>query len=414
MLFDRDKWQEIFASMRKHKLRTALTALGVFWGIFMLIFILGMGAGLQNGATSNFDNRENNIMYVWASPTTKPYKGFQPGRRPRFKLDDVKALKVAIPEIKYIAPNYEISGPISYGEQTDNWEIRGEMPDKIEISSLSVLTGRYINQTDVDEARKVVVIGDRVREVLFEDADPIGRYVRIRGVSFQVIGTYGPRSMKPWNQDDLESVTIPLTAMYRSFGTGERVHSFACMPTDGVSISSIEDRVRSLLRERHNVAPDDPRGIGGFNLEEEFKKINNLFLGINSFLWFVGIGTLLAGIVGVGNIMLILVKERTKEIGIRKAMGATPNSIISMVLTESVFITAFSGYLGLLCGTLVIWGISAGMEAAGAEAQNFHNPEVNIGVGIAALIILIIAGLFARTNTCSTCRTNQSGGSIEG
>jgi len=395
-MFDRDVWQEIFATMRKHKLRTGLTALGVFWGIFMLVFVLGMGKGLENGVFRNFDNRVSNAMYVWPSRTSQPYKGFQPGRVPRFTLQDIRAIQTNFPEIQYIAPRLTMgASPLFYKDKGDNYEVRGELSDMIKIESIKVYEGRYINENDIAESRKVVIIGKRIQEVLFGNEPCIGKYVRIRGVEFKVVGVFGPIQIKPWTEGDLESNVIPLTTMQRTFGTGDRVDFFVCSAYDNIRIGEIEPKVKGLLRQRHNVAPDDPQGIGGFNLDEEFRSVKTLFTGITVFLWFVGIGTLLAGIVGVSNIMLIVVKERTKEIGIRKALGATPRSIVAMILMESVFITSFSGYLGLIAGTFVIGGINYIMIINNIEAENFYNPQVNMAIGLGAVTLLIVAGAVA-------------------
>lgn len=395
-MMDRDTWQEILATMRKHKLRTALTALGVFWGIFMLVFVLGMGKGLENGVFRDFGERAKNIMFVWTEPTTLPYQGFQPGRRIELKLDDIEAIKENIDEVEYVAPRLSLGNQlVSHGEQQDNYGIRGELGEMIYVEALVVHEGRYINQRDVAEARKVAVIGKRVKEVLFGDKAAIGEYVRVRGIEFRVIGVFGPMQVKPWTEDDLEAVVIPLTTMHRTFGTGPRIDYFVCSAAPQVRVSELEPLVQGLLKQRHKIAPEDPRGIGGFNLEAEFLSVVTLFTGIRFFLWFVGIGTLLAGIVGVSNIMLIVVKERTKEIGVRKALGATPGSIIRMVLTESVFITSISGYLGLIVGTLVIGTINYVMVANQLEPDNFYNPQVNLGVGLGAMILLVLAGAAA-------------------
>jgi len=395
-MFDRDTWQEIIATMRKHKLRTALTALGVFWGIFMLVFVLGMGKGLENGVFRGFGNRAKNIMYVWTTPTSLPYKGFQPGRSPRLSLEDIQAIRQHIAEVDRIAPRFNLgASPISYQEQSEDYPVRGELWDMINIEALKLYQGRYLNPRDVEDSRKVAVIGERVREVLFGDEDCIGKYIRVRGVEFRVVGVFGPEQIKPWTEEDMEAVVIPLTTMNRTFGTGNRVHYFICSAMPNVLVSQMEPKVRSLLKERHHVAPDDPRGIGGFNLEEEYRSVRLLFNGISAFLWFVGIGTLLAGIVGVSNIMLIVVKERTREIGIRKALGATPGSIIAMILTESIFLTSLSGYLGLLMGTIIIGGINYIMIANNLEPDNFYNPQVNFTVGMGAIVLLVLAGTVA-------------------
>lgn len=395
-MFDRDTWREIFETMLKHKLRTGLTALGVFWGIFMLIFVMGMGTGLKNGVYQNFSKKSKNIMYVWANRTTKPYKGFRPGRQIRLKKDDIDAILDEIPEINYIAPRYSEGGySIIYKEQSENYEVRGELWDMINIEALKIYGGRYINQNDVKEYRKVVVLGKRVRDELFGDEDCIGKFVRIKGISFKVVGVFGPMQIKPWTESDLEAVVIPLSTMERSFGTNGHVDYFVCSADDNISVSQIEPKVRELLKARHGVHPEDPRGIGGFNLEEEFKEIQGLFAGILGFLLFVGIGTMLAGIVGVSNIMLIVVKERTKEIGIRKALGASPRSIVAMILTESIFITSISGYIGLIVGTILIGGINYLMLTFNIENENFANPEVNLWVGVMSVVLLVVAGTLA-------------------
>ena len=395
-MLDRDTWQEILGTIKKHKLRTGLTALGVFWGIFMLVFVLGMGKGLENGVFRGFGERAKNVMYVWPLRTSQPYKGFQPGRRPQLRLEDIMAIRQNIPDVQFIAPRLELGTvPVFYNDIGDNYELRGELPDMIRIEALQLHQGRYINALDIENSRKVAVLGKRTAEVLFGNKACIGEYIRIKGVEFRVVGVFGPMQIKPWTESDLESVVIPLTAMYRTFSTGERVDYFVCSAAPDVLVSTIEPQVRSLLKKRHNVAPDDPQGIGGFNLEAEYRSIVNLFGGIRAFLWFVGIGTLLAGIVGVSNIMLITVKERTKEIGIRKALGAPPRSIINMVLAESIAITSVSGYLGLIAGTFVIGGINYLMVANNLEPDNFYNPQVNLTVGLGAIVLLILAGAAA-------------------
>ena len=396
ILFDRDTWQEIFGTIRKHKLRTGLTALGVFWGIFMLIFVLGMGAGLKNGVFLEFGDRATNALYVWPSRTTMPYAGFQSGRSPRFTLDDITAIQTGLPAVEGIAPRLNLGNTtVSFGENNEQVPLRGEYEDMLQLEALQVMRGRYINAGDRLEKRKVVVLGDRTRELLFGEASGIGEYVRLNGIEFRVIGSFGPEQVKPWTEEDLEAVVIPLTTMHQTVGRSGRVDYFICSAAPDVRVSRLEKQVVALLKQRHQIAPDDPRGIGSNNVEEEFRSIQNLFGGITAFLWFVGIGTLLAGIVGVGNIMLIVVKERTREIGLRKALGATPGSIISLILIESIFITGTSGYLGLLAATLLIGGLDAVMISQGMQVDNFHHPEVNLQVGLGAIVLLILAGIIA-------------------
>jgi len=396
ILIDSDKWQEIFATIRKNKLRTFLTALGVFWGIFMLVFLLGMGKGLENGVFRDFGGAAKNVMFVWSNRTTKPFDGYVAGRRIKFTEDDLAALKRELPQIADLAPRAFLgTQPLTYKEIQEQFEVRGEQTQMPKVNDLVVHKGRYINEGDLINRRKVVVIGTQVAKILFGDKEQIGEHIRIRGVDFTVVGIFGPSQLKPWNQDETESAVIPLSTMTQAFGTEGEIGYFACLVKNEYKVSEIEDKLKTILKTRHHVHPDDPEAIGGFNLQEQFKKVQSLFLGIKLFLWFVGIGTLIAGIVGVSNIMLIIVKERTKEIGIRKALGATPQSIISMIMTESVFITALSGYLGLALGSLIIGGLSFLMYSNDMDVQNFYNPEVNVGVGIFAMVVLIVAGLFA-------------------
>lgn len=395
-IFDKDKWQEIFATIMKNKLRSFLTALGVFWGIFMLVFLLGMGKGLENGVYKDFGSRAKNIMYVWASRTTMPYKGFSTGRRVQLTLSNIEYLKQKVEEIDLIAPRNEV-GPFNmeYKGEGASYTVRGELTDMPLIEAFKIHEGRYIKQSDIDAARKVAVIGTTTKDVLFGDENAIGEHITIKGIDFKVVGVFGPDQEKEWTRSDQETAVIPLTTLSRTFGTGDRIDYMVVSAKTSTRVAEMEPKIRRYLKEMNSIHPDDPQGIGGFNLEKEFQQIQGLFLGIKVFLWFVGIGTLLAGIIGVSNIMLIIVKERTKEIGIRKALGATPNSIVSMILTESVFITSISGYLGIVAGTFLIWILNLLLTISGGDTENFHNPEVNWYVGLVALIVLVIAGTIA-------------------
>lgn len=396
-MFNRDTWQEIWMTIRQHKLRTFLTVLGVFWGVFMLIFMLGMGSGLENAVFRDFGNRATNVMYVWSEPTSLPYQGYQPGRRPRLNFEDLEAILQQVNGVDYVAPRTTFQAKIVHGENAETYEVRGELSQMIKVEALKVFYGRYLNDEDNQQLRKVTVLGVRTAEVLFgkEVEKSLGQYVTINGAEFLVVGIFGPEVLKPWTEDDQEAVVIPLSTMHRTFGMDGRVHFFAVSAKPEYRITDIEGQVRSILKARHHVDPKDPRGIGGFNLDERFRQVRGLFNGISAFLWIVGLGTLLAGIVGVSNIMLIVVKERTKEIGIRKAIGATPLDIIKSILTEAVFITATSGYLGLLAGVTVIGGLNMMMEKGNMESEMFYNPEVNLSVALGAMIILILAGTIA-------------------
>ena len=396
-MFDRDKWQEIFSTIRKNKLRTFLTALGVFWGIFMLVFILGMGNGLETGVFRNFGSGAKNIMFIWTYKTSLPYKGLAPGRFIRFNLDDMESIIENIPGVSDVSPRvYLGSRSITFRDQTASYECMGDFPIAKKIEGYILDEGRYLNVNDIEDRRKVAVIGRTVKKELFGDTSAVGKHIRISGIDFQVVGVFATPDVKEWNLEQMEVITVPTTTTYAAFGIeNRRVNQFVVASEIGVPVSQIEDKVRSHLKERHKIDPKDTQAIRGFNLEQEFKNVQNLFLGIKLLLWFVGIGTLFAGIIGVSNIMMITVKERTKEIGIRKAMGATPGSIIGMILTESVFITSLAGYLGLMAGTFLVYIVNYAMLSLGIENQNFYDPKVNLTIAVSAVLFLIIAGTFA-------------------
>lgn len=391
-MFDRDKWQEIFDTIRKHKLRTFLTALGVFWGIFMLVFLMGSGKGLENGVMGSFGDRASNCLYVWTQRTSKPYEGLQPGRRPQLMENDISAIVQHFGDkIEYIAPRMWVTaGEIKRNDKSGAFDVRGETPDLIHLEPFDVARGRFINDLDLKQKRKVVVIGERVDEVLFEeDEESIGDYLTINGVEYLVVGVFKSNALGGGDDDDEQSIFMPLTTAQQVTNAPGEIGWFVCSMYGDVDVTEVEIPLLALLRERHKVHPEDEMGVRSFNLAEEYREVRGLFTGISIITWVVGIGSLLAGIIGVGNIMLIVVKERTKEIGIRKAMGATPGSIVGLILLESVFITTIAGYFGLLLSTGII--VMAN-KAVGSGGEFFANPEVDVRVGLGALVILIIAG----------------------
>lgn len=402
-MFDRDSWQEIFHTLKKNKVRTFMTAFGVFWGIFMLIIMLGSGKGLENGVKQGMGSFATNSVFVWTQRTTMPYKGFPRGRRFYFRNDDIQALRDNIPEIKYLAPKMQ---GWSSGDGTNNtvrkdktgaFSIMGEYPDWMKVDPMDIIEGRFINQTDIEQKRKVAVIGTRVRELLFEpDEDPVGEYIRIQGIYFQVVGVFVPLNTNiNFGGEKEQSIFIPLTTLQRTYNYGDIVGWFSITSDDDVSASSVEDKVMAFLAARHTVHPDDKEAFGHFNLEEEFKQMNGLFIGIRGLIWIVGAGTLLAGVIGISNIMLVIVKERTKEIGIQRAIGATPLQIMTQIITESVFLTSIAGYFGLAAGVGLVELINSLLIKFNADNEMFQRPEVDFQVAIISLAILIFAGALA-------------------
>jgi len=391
-MFDFDKWQEILNTIRKHKMRTFLTALGVFWGIFMLVFLMGAGKGLENGVMGIFGGHAKNSFYMGTSFTTKPYKGLPPGRNPRLTMEDAEAIMSRFGDrIAHFAPRLWMpSGETTRGTKNGAFDIRGDAPDLLYIDALEMKEGRFLNKIDLDQRRKVAVIGERVKNQLFEkDEEAIGDYINFRGTDWLVIGVIKSDRRGDEAQEDEETIFIPLTTAQQVTNRPGRIGWFSAAMYPDVRVADVENGVKKLLKERHSIHPEDRQGVWSDNVEEEFREIMGLFFGIKFLVWFVGIGSLLAGVIGVGNIMLIVVKERTKEIGIRKAMGATPGSIISMILLESIFITTIAGYLGLLVSTGLVQLMALGV---GEGAGYFGTPEVDLGVGFTALIILIISG----------------------
>jgi len=394
-MFDLDKWQEIFYTISQNKLRTGLTALGVFWGIFMLTLLLGSGKGMENGVLEMFGDQAKNALYVWPQSTTMPYKGFKSGRRVKYDMDDVQAITENIPQVDVVSPRVNMGSPTFVkGTESAAYDVRGETQYLMDIEPLNLVEGRFINQSDVDNNRKVIVIGEQIKKVFFEENEvAIGEYIEVGGIQYLIAGIFKSKRKGEDGADDERSAFVPITAVQQIRNMGNKIDWFVC--TVKGSVDRYEKDIMNLLKQRHNVHPEDEQALGHFNLEEEYNQFTGLFSAINLFVWFVGIGTLFAGIVSVGNVMLIVVKERTREIGIRKSMGATPGSIISMILMESVFITAISGYIGLAIGAILLWGISFGMESAGVESQFFANPEVDMGTAFASLGVLVVAGTIA-------------------
>ncbi|MDH3615230.1 MAG: ABC transporter permease [Gammaproteobacteria bacterium] len=400
-MLDLDKWEEIWLTMMNHKLRTALTSFGVFWGIFMLVILLGAGNGLQNGAMQNFDIAKN-AVFVWTMPTAVPFAGFDAGRQIELSNEDSEALSQLL-EVKTISPRLRIANRfgdralnIVRGNKSVAFNIMGDYPEFLEIKPYILEEGRFLNELDMIGNRKVAVIGLRVRDELFEtDEQVIGKYIRIGGIPFKVVGVFNTRVMGEQAIQEQQTLHVPLTTAQHMYNLGSRVDWFGFIPADGITALDTENAVKDILRARHKISPDDRAALGTFNVEQEFREMQGVFSGINGFSWFVAIGTIVAGMVGVGNIMLIIVKERTKEIGIRKSVGAKPISIITMIVLEALAISSFAGYLGLVSGVALIEGIALMMERFEMQNEFFANPEIDFGVAMSAIGVLMVSGSLA-------------------
>lgn len=402
-MFDIDRWKEIISALKKNKLRSFLTAFGVFWGIFMLIIMAGAGKGLEHGITDGVGKLATNSFFMWTNRTSEPYKGLRRGRRWDYENEDVEFIRKHITEADAVAPRLFAGGRggnnTVRGDKTAAFYIKGDYPDWNDIDPAEVLQGRWLNDVDILQRRKVCVVGEKVIEEMFKkDEKPIGEYIRVNGVYYQIVGVVKPVSGINMNGRTEESIFMPFTTMQVAYNYGNKVHVMGITAKPGFSASEVEDKVMAAMKERHKIAPEDVQAIGHVNLEKQFKQFGALFMGIQLLTWIVGIGTLLAGVIGVSNIMLVIIKERTQEIGIMRAIGATPRKVVSQIIMESVFLTTVAGYIGLFLGILLLEGFNFALEMAksnGAENIFISNPSISITVAIASLIVLIVSGAIA-------------------
>lgn len=399
-MFDYEKWQEIFNTIKKNKLRTVLTMFGVFWGIFMLMLLMGSGNGLENGVKTSFSGWATNSGFIWGEKTTMAYDGLKPGRSIQFRNDDIEYLKNKVKGLEYLAPrlnlhSWDTGNKITRNNKSGSFRVNGDFPEYQKIQIVDVTSGRHINSRDIDEKRKVCVIGKGVKDVLFApEENPIGDYISINTIFFKVVGVFESRRSGQQADNDNQTIYAPFTSFQQAFSYGDAVGWFGFTALPGHKVSEVEKNIKQLLMKKHRVHPEDVNALGSENLEEEYSDIAGLFDGIDLFVWIVSIGTLLAGIIGVSNIMLIIVKERTKEIGIRKSLGATPASIVGLIMQESVFITAVAGYVGLVAGNLILALISNALASSGG-AEMFRNPAIDLMVALKCLLILLVCGALA-------------------
>jgi len=364
-LFDKDTWQEIFGSIQKNKIRTIITMIGVLWGIFIYIALSGSSKGLDNGFERQFQSIASNSIFVWAQSTSLPYAGYKSERNITLKIQDAEVLKKQVKNIKFIAPRIvagvfgSAGGSIVRGTKTGTYSVYGEYPEYIKIATSKIYDGgRFINQSDIEDDRKVCVIGERTQLELFEeDEDPIGKFISINKINFRVVGVH--KFVQGGGFGDDGDIYIPFTTFKKIFNTGDNVGFFMIAADEDADGVKVEKDIKATLKQIHKIDPNDERAIGGFNLGEIFRKTMNFANGLTFLSLVVGIATILAGIIGIGNILLISVKERTKEIGIRRALGATPAEVRSQIILESVFLTILAGVIGIILGALVLYGINA-------------------------------------------------------
>jgi putative ABC transport system permease protein len=397
-MIDLDSWQEIWSTLRKNKLRAVLTACGVFWGMFMLMVLLGLGAGLERGVVRSLGGMAMNSVYVWSQRTSMPYQGLQPGRYVKFTNQDIATIS-QVGGVKYVAPRLQLGGwrdgqNITRGAKTGNFNVVGDAPEFVLVEPLLQKRGRFFNARDMAEQRKVAVVGELVLAELFEPGeDPLGQYIQVKGVNFRIVGEV--KSLKFGDEGEKLNATvfIPFATFQSAFNQRDRVGWFTVGTDPSYPATWVEESVKHALAEKHRIHPSDNQAFGSFNAADKFEKIQGLFRGIRLFVWLVGALTLGAGMLGVSNILLITVKERTKELGIRKALGATPASVVMMIVKESVVLTTLAGYVGLVAAVGLL-EIFASLLAKLPDAP-VARPEIDLKAALLAQGLLVAAGLIA-------------------
>jgi putative ABC transport system permease protein len=395
---DWDKWQEILNSLKKQKLRTGLTAFGVFWGIFMLVLLLGFGQGYSIKVDALFGERKN-VVFLWSSNATQmAYKGLGKGRSILINDEDIAWAKKMVPGIHIIEGQNYLRGSqyVTHEKASGSFYVMGTHNGWAALQTNRVLEGRYVNSLDEKEFRKVAVIGTRVRDILFKNgASPLGKLIVIQGVNFQIIGVY--ESTQPDNGDTNQSIGIyiPNDSLRKTFNQMDRFRQLWIQPEAGYTTEDVERQVKQAIYERQKIHPEDLGVLQTYNSEAEYLQQKNLVEGVVAFSWIVAIGTIIAGVIGVGNIMLVVVKERTREIGLRKALGATPINICLMIMHESLVITIIAGYSGLVSGVLLLEFITGLLIRSGKGAGMFSTPYIDIATAFIALGVLVVAGVGA-------------------
>jgi putative ABC transport system permease protein len=400
-IFDADRWIEIWATITRNKTRSLLTCFGVFWGILMLVILLGSGAGIRNGVMSNVRGFATNSVFFYTDRTSEPYKGFNKGRQWTMRNRDMTAIIDRVPGLEDISPilwGGRNEKNVVYGQLTGTYSVKGVMPGYFNIEMQELLHGRLLNQIDIQEKRKVCLIGSKINETLFRNDDPCGKYIRANGIYYRIAGVIKPKSpnIQIGGRSD-ETVFLPFTTMQQALNMGDVIYFFAVSIRHGFPVQAVIDDITAILKAHNEIAPTDPQAVGVMNLAAQFAVFEMLFTGINILVWLVGMGTLLAGVIGVSNIMMVTVRERTREIGVRRALGAKPFNIISQVMSESLLLTALAGLMGLTLGIFLLDTVNRILSARppGDGGTFFENPEVNIRTAVAATVVLLFSGLLA-------------------
>jgi putative ABC transport system permease protein len=395
-MFDLDRWQEIWITITHNKSRSVLTAFGVFWGMLMLVLMVGAGNALSEGISSQIEGFATNSCFFATERTTLPYKGFRKGRRWDMTNSDLPVIREKVKDLQYISPVLFAGGNdknVVRGEKNGSYLVKGCYPEYDLIEKSKMIYGRYVNNIDIAGKRKVCVIGERIYEVLFQKGeDPTGKQIRVNGIYFQVIGVARSTSGVSIGGQTAETVVLPFSTMQQAFNQGNVIHFLAATAKDGVPVKVVQEKILEVLKQQHQIAPDDKEAVFTMNIEEQFKMFNYLGIGIAALIWIVGLGTLFTGAIGVSNIMLVTVRERTREIGIRRALGATPRDIIGQILSESVVLTVLAGLTGIVVGVGLLR--ATGIVLSQGD-QFFKDPQISFGMAVSSLLILLVIGTLA-------------------
>jgi len=387
-LFERDTWQEVFDSLSKNKLRSILTMVGVWWGILLLIGLLGSARGLENSFNRLFGSFATNSVFVWGQSTGMPFKGFQEGREVKLSLSDAKKVEENVEGIEFVLPRNQRGTIVTRNFLSGSFQMAGDYPLLDKLQKKKLIHGRFINQNDIENNKKIAVISEEAYKQLYEkDADVIGTYLVINGINFKVVGMFETGNV---NMGPSQDIHIPFTTFQQIYNQGDRIGWMMITGKPEYNIKQIEEDAKLLLKNLNNIHPEDKRAFGSFNLGKEFGKMTGFLTGMQFLTWFVGIATLIAGVFAIGNILLITVKERTKEIGVRRALGATPFEIKRQIVVEAVFLTLVAGMCGIISGGLILMLLDH-FVGQGPDAA-LVNASVSIAVVFIALIILVVLG----------------------
>ena len=394
---NRDLWIEIISSLKSNGTRTLVTAFGVFWGIFIMVLLLSAASGFETGLKYKFKGIATNSIFVWAQKTSMEYEGLPKNRWYRFNQSDVTAIKDNVQGLKVVSPRNDFTTMIEHGLKDGSFKVEGNTPQFLEQVSLKLTEGRFINQNDIELKRKIDVLGMGLIDELYEKGESIiGSFVQIKGVNFKVVGVYKDTSIEGQkNISSQQKIHLPFNTFSQVFNFGDRVNYFFITADDNQSATDLKDKVIKVLQKKHKINPKDKRAIGNFDVNSMFEKFNLLFATLKGVSFFVGIMILLSGVIGISNIMLIVIKERTQEIGIRRALGATPYVIKKQILLESVFLTIISGMGGVAFATLILFFVNLKLDTVDPFDTMILNPAIDIPTLFIIFMILIFFGLLA-------------------